>query len=122
LVIGNLASLREAIHPTANFNIDMTIVDNGVEIVVLHDVRRKDCNWDAHVGIVGGLHGGAQVEIFEVTHHVFGTGGGHNAVEEELCGDDVCGLGADIAQIFDSIPPTIHWTQCGTVFQGNEHR
>jgi len=57
LVIGNLAGLWEAIHPTANFDVDMTIVDKWVEIVVLHDVRRKDCNWDVHVGIVGGCMG-----------------------------------------------------------------
>jgi len=87
---------------------DMAVMDKCMEGIVVHDVWWDNGNWNAHVGIVGGLHGGAQVEIFEVTHHAFGTGGGHKTVEEELCSDDVCSLGADVAQIFDSIPPTIH--------------
>jgi len=79
--MGDLAHLREPIHALSDFHIDMAIVDKGMQLVVVHDVRREDCHWDAHVSVVGRLHGGSKVEIFEITHHALGTGGGNDAVE-----------------------------------------
>ena len=82
MVIGNLAHLRESIHAPSDFHIDMAIMDKGMKLVVVHDVWWEDCHGDAHVGIVGRLHGGPKIAIFEITHHAVGTRGGNDAVEE----------------------------------------
>jgi len=57
-----------------DLNVDMPFVNQGMELIVLHDVLREHSNGDAHVGIVLGFHGGAQVEVFEVAHHALGVG------------------------------------------------
>jgi len=74
--------LREPIHTPPNFNIDMAIVDKGVKVVVIHNVRWQDSHGDAHVSIVSRLHGGPEVEVFEITNHAAGTGGRNDTVEE----------------------------------------
>jgi len=82
LVIGNLAHLWESIHTPQDFNIDMVIVDEGMQLVVVHDGRGEDSHGDAHVCIVCRLHGGTKVEIFEVTHHAAGAGHRDNTFEK----------------------------------------
>jgi len=87
----------------ADFHVDVTVVDKVMQFVVIHDCWGNNSDWDAHVGIVSGLHGCAKVEILEVAHHAPRAGGGDNAVEEEFGGDDVGSLGADIAQVFNAV-------------------
>jgi len=103
LVIGNLAGLWKAIHTPSNFHVDVTVVDKVMQFVVIHDCWGNNSDRDAHVGIVGGLHGCAKVEILEVTHHAPRAGGGDNTVEEEFGSDDVGSFGADIAQVFNLV-------------------
>jgi len=87
----------------ADFHIDVAIVDEGVEIVVGHDIRGYGTNGDAHVSIVAWLHRHAKVEILDVTHHAAPASGGHNTVKEELSSDEVSSFGADIAGIFHMV-------------------
>ncbi len=89
MVIGNLAGLQESIHALPDFDIDMAIVDKGMQVVVVHDGRGKDCHRDVHASIVSRLHGGSKVEIFEITHHAVGAGGGNDAIEKQFGGDEV---------------------------------
>jgi len=95
--------LREPVHAPSDFYIDVAIVDKGMQLVVVCDVRREDCHWDAHVSIVSRLHGGSEVEIFEITHHALGTGDGNDAVEEQFGGNEVSSFSADIASIFNMV-------------------
>jgi len=103
LVIGDLAHLREPIHAPSDFHIDMAIVDKGMQLIVVHDVRQEDYHWDAHVSIVGRLHGGSNVEIFAITHPASGTRGGNDAAEKQFGGGEVSGFSADIAGIFNMV-------------------
>jgi len=86
-----------------DFHIDVAIVDEGMEIVVGHDIWGYGTNGDAHVSIVAWLHGCAKVEILDVAHHAARASGGHNTVKEELSSDEVSGFGADIASIFHMV-------------------
>jgi len=65
LDIGKFAGLGQSIHALSYFNIDMPLVDQGMEIVVFNDVRWQDGHQDAHVHIVLSQHGGAQVTKFD---------------------------------------------------------
>jgi len=123
LLVGQEPGLGEAIHAALNFNIDVPIVDQGVEPVVVHDVSGEHGDRDARVCIILGLHGGAQIKIFEITHHAFGMGCGDYTVEEDLDGGEVCSFGADIAGIVNAI--TAHSpmdTVGGWLFWGGRHR
>ncbi len=51
----------------------MAIVDEGVEIVVGHDIQGYGTNGDVHVSVVTQLHGHAKVKILDVTHHAVPT-------------------------------------------------
>ena len=75
LDIGQFASLGQPIHAAPDFNIDVALVDEWAELVVLNDLVGQDSYWDAHLGVVFGWHGGAQVEVFEISHHAFGIRG-----------------------------------------------
>jgi len=45
LVFCNLSSLWQSIHAMMpDFHIDMTILDKHMQVVMVHDVRRKDCH------------------------------------------------------------------------------
>jgi len=103
LVIGKFASLWEAIHSAADFDIDVTIVDEVVEAIVCHDVGGNNGDGDAHVRVVGGLHGGAEAKILEIAHHAASIGGGDNAVEEEFGSGEICSFGADVTLIVNMI-------------------
>ncbi len=70
---------------------------------MVHNVGRNDCDQNVHVSIIGGLHGGAQVKVLDVTHHAVSAGCGHNTVEEQFGSDEGRGLGADISRIFDAV-------------------
>jgi len=56
-LIGKFAGLRQAIHALVDFDIDMTLVDERMELVVFNDLVRQDSHGDAHVGIICGQHG-----------------------------------------------------------------
>jgi len=86
-----------------DFHIDVAIVDEGMEIVVGHDIWGYGTNGDAHVSVVTQLHGRAKVEILDVAHHAAPAGGGNNTVEEELSSDEVSSFGADIAGVFHMV-------------------
>jgi len=123
LVIGNLASLRESIHAPPDFDIDVAIVDKGMQLVVVHDGRGKDCHGDVHVSIVSRLHGGSKVEIFEITHHAAGTRGENNAIEKQFGSDEVSSFSADINQCIQHSchqQSTAH--DVGQFFQVSGHR
>jgi len=87
LHVGEESGLREAIHAALNLNIDMAMVDQTVELVMVHDFVREHGHRDVHVGVVLGLHWCAQIKIFEVVHHALGVGSGDDTVKEDLdCG------------------------------------
>jgi len=87
----------------ADLHINMTNVDEGMEVVMVHDVGRNDGNWNAHVSIIRGLHGVAQIEVFDVTHHAAAAGHGYNTVKEQFGSDEVSSFGADIARVFNVV-------------------
>jgi len=86
-----------------DFHVNMAIVDECMKIVMIHDVSRNDGNRNAHVGIIGRLHGGAQVKVFDVTHHAASGRCGHGTVEEQFGCDEVHSFCADITRIFDMV-------------------
>jgi len=82
LVISQFAGLWQTTHAPSDFNIDLAIVHQQLELVVLHDGWRDYPSWDVHVGIVLRLHGCAQIEVLQVAHHALGIGGGEDTVEQ----------------------------------------
>jgi hypothetical protein len=64
----------------------MSVVDEGIELVLLYDVGRNDFDGDSHVFVM--VHGSVQVRLFDVDRHGFCIGNGQDAVEEALgCGN-----------------------------------
>jgi hypothetical protein len=66
-IVGELASLGKTVHSFADFNEDVSIVDEGLELVLFHDAGGNYFDWDSHVLVV--LHGSVQVEVFDVDRH-----------------------------------------------------
>jgi len=81
LDVGKFASLGQLMHAASYFDIDMSLVYQWTKVVVVNDLRGKDVHRDVHASVVLSQHGGAQVKIFEVTHHALCLWCGHNTVE-----------------------------------------
>jgi len=64
---------------------------------------------------------GAQIEVFEVTHHAFGAQGGDYTIKENIGCQKVSSLGADIVANLHNYYP--YSTACNGVFLvwGNRH-
>lgn len=100
-VVGEFSCLWETVHPTADFDADTTVADKGRKLVIVKDIGGDVFNVNPHVFVV--LHWGAEVEVFNVDRHEFGVFGGEDAVEDDFCGGEGGGFGADGARIGDSI-------------------
>ena len=118
MVIGNASGLGEAVHPFSDFDVDVTVVDEGTEIVLGHDGVGDDGDGDAHVGIVFGFHGSIKVKILEVACHETGVRGRDDAVEEGLDGDEVGGFCADVSIVLDAVPSDSKADAMGVGFFG----
>jgi hypothetical protein len=70
--------LGKAIHATADFNIDIVIVDEGGKSVFCHDGQWNDGYRNTHVFVV--IHWGIQVEVLEITSHKASIGSRDDAV------------------------------------------
>ncbi len=81
----------------------MTIVNEVMKVVVLHDCLRDGRHRDAHVCVVFGLHWCAQIKVLEVTHHAACTCCGEDTVEEELGGHDISCFGADVPEVLNAV-------------------
>ena len=71
--IGEDASLGQTVHSFVDFNEDMVIPDEVMELVLVHDVGENVLDRDLHVFVAH--HGSVEVEILDVNHHeacVFG--------------------------------------------------
>jgi len=82
LVVGNSASLGEAIHAAADFNVDVIIVDKGRQVVVIKNGLGDIADVDPHVLIM--RHGRVEIKILDIHCHEFGIGCGHDAVEDNF--------------------------------------
>ena len=81
-IIGKAAGLGKAVHCIANFGIDMAIVDEGPEVVLVHDGFGDHMDWNPDVFVAG--HGMVEVEVFEINGHETSKGGGEDLVENDL--------------------------------------
>ena len=100
-VISNAASLWKAVHPFADLNVDVVIMDERCKIVLGHDRVGDDVDGDAHVFVL--FHGRVEIKILEVDSHEASIGCGDDAIKEYLDGSEIGGFGADIAIILDAI-------------------
>jgi hypothetical protein len=74
-------------------------VNESAKVVVFEDILGDAHNFDLHVLKV--VHGGAEVEFFDVHGHELGTGGGDDTVEKELGSSEAGCLSADLARVVD---------------------
>jgi hypothetical protein len=100
-VISNTASLGKAVHPLADLNVDVVMMDERCKLVLGHDGVGDDGNRDAHVLIL--LHGHVEIEVLEVDSHKVSIRCGDHAIKEYLDVSEISGLGTDIAIIMDAI-------------------
>ena len=66
-LIGQNPSLRKAVHSLADLHHDMVVVNEGGKVVLLRNGRRDKLGRNPHV--LEALHGGVEVEIFDVDCH-----------------------------------------------------
>ena len=91
LVVCYAASLFEARHSLAYFNIHITItVDDVVEVVVFDDVLWDLGEFYFHIFELG--HGSSVVEIFDVEGAPSSVWCADSAVEEDFSGDEASAL------------------------------
>ena len=100
-VVSNAASLWKAVHPFADLNVDVVMMDERCKVVLSHDRVGDDGDGDAHVLVL--FHGRVEIKIFEVDSHEASIGGGDDAIKEDLDGSEIGGFGADITIILDAI-------------------
>ena len=117
-VVGDAAGLGKAVHAFPNFDVDVSIVDKGGEVVLGHDGVGDDGDWDAHVGVVLGLHRRVQVEILEVAGHEAGVLCGDDAVQDGLDGGEIGRFGADVAVVVDAVAADGEADAVGVAFFG----
>ena len=84
VVVGQDASLREAVHSLANFDHDRAVVNERREVVLGHDAVGNGGQWNAHVFEV--FHWRFQIKIAEVGCHVFCIWGRDDIVEVKFDG------------------------------------
>jgi hypothetical protein len=73
------------VHAFADLDEKVSVADEGLELVLLHDAGANIFKGDSHVLVL--LHGSVQVEGFDVDRHKFCIGIGEGSVKEALgCG------------------------------------
>lgn len=82
LVIGEAASLWQAVHATANLNIDETIVEERLQFALVDYVVGQHPGGNAHVFVA--IHGRPEIKIFEIDGHELRVGSGEDTIEEQL--------------------------------------
>ena len=91
----------KAVHAFSNFDIDIAVVNFGIQVITAHDVRGNIVNADAHVFKL--IHGGVEIEIFDVGCAKFGVGSRDDAVEKAFDSSEVRSLRVYVTGIFNSI-------------------
>ncbi len=80
----------KAVHAAANFDVYVVIVDEPMDIVFGHGALGNVANVNSHVFRM--VHGGSEVEIFDLHSAVLGGGHGDNVVQVQFYGFEVfCG-------------------------------
>ena len=95
------ACLRKAVHAFADFGQDVVVVDEGLQLVLSHDVR-----WDIFDGdpnILVARHWCAEVEIFDVDRHKLGVWSGEDAIDEDFDSGEVGSRRADVAFVDNAV-------------------
>ena len=91
----------KAVHAFSNFDIDITVVNFGIQVIAAHDVRGNIVNADAHIFKL--IHGGVEIEIFDVGCAKFGVGSRDDAVEKAFDSSEVRSLCGYVTRIFNAI-------------------
>ena len=102
-VIGNASGLGEAVHALADFNEDVAIVLEGMELVEIHDGIGDDASGNAHVFKV--LHRCVEVKVLEVPGHEASIGGGDDTVEEAFDSGEVGSFRGDSTRVVNTVTP-----------------
>jgi hypothetical protein len=100
-VICKLAGLRESIHAFADFGVDVSVMDEGFEVVELYDGVRQEVQRDSDVLEIWKI--ATKVEIFQVDGHESAVGRTDDAIEEELSCRQVGSLRGLVARIVDAV-------------------
>ena len=74
------------------------------------DVVWDICKFESH--LFESIHGGVEVEVFDVYRHVSGIFGGDGAVLIKFDGEQVDGGRAAVAGIHDAVPPPLSSASC----------
>jgi len=81
---------------------------------MVHNGSRDDGNQNAHVGIIGRLHGGALMS--PIMHHPLGMD--TTLLKSNLAVMRSVVLVLTLLEYSTQLPPTVQRTQCGMVFSG----
>jgi hypothetical protein len=100
-VVSDGAGMWKTVHPFADLNVDVVMMDERCKLVLSHDGVRDDGDRDAHVLIL--LHGRVEIEVLEVNSNEVSIRCGDHAIKEYLDGSEIGGFGANIAIVLDAI-------------------
>jgi hypothetical protein len=81
-IVDERASMGKTVYAFADLDENMSVVDEGLELVLLHDAGWNDFDGDSHIFVI--VSGSVQVKYFDVDRREFCIGSGQNAVEEAL--------------------------------------
>ena len=82
LIVGKATGLWEAVHTAADLHVDITVVEQGIEVVLFDDGSGKHPDWGSHILIA--IHGCAEIEVLEIDAEKASFRSRQNAVEEQF--------------------------------------
>ncbi len=100
-IVGKLARLGETVHAFVGFDENMSVVNEGLELILL-------CMMQAGMTMTGFTfiqhgHGGIQVEVFHTNRHAFCIRSRLDTVEEVLGCNNVGGGSTNVSWVLDDI-------------------
>ena len=63
--------MGKAVHSTPNFDVDMTVLNQFVEVVFIDNLLGNEGEWHLHIFLA--VHWSSKIEIVNVKAHVFGS-------------------------------------------------
>ena len=118
LIVCKPACLWEAVHAASYFNVDMSIVDKGAQIVLVDDDVGNHIDGDTHVLV--SFHGRSEIKILQVSCEELGIFGGEYTVYEQFGGSELGGLGADVEGVVNFVATACPANASRIVFFGSE--
>ena len=81
-IVGDLTSLGKTVHVFMDLDDNMSVVDERLEQVLLHDAGRNFFDGDSHAFVI--VHGSVRIKVFDADRRAFCIRSGQDAVKRHF--------------------------------------